>query len=176
MGVLSAVIVSPCVSAPLAGALLEISRSGDMVLGGSALFAMALGMGVPLMLVGVSEGACCRARAPGWSAVKKFFGLMLLAVAVWIVSPVLPPLASMLSWSLLAFGVALLLRRSWIAAALPLVVGIALLVGALAGSRDPLRPLAVFTDRYPPLGADGMDARRVAGRAANPAQRRRAGW
>ena len=145
MGVLSAIIVSPCVSAPLAGALLEISRSGDMVLGGSALFAMALGMGVPLMAVGLSEGALLP-RAGAWMvAVKKFFGLMLLAVAVWILSPVLPPLASMLAWSLLAFGVAALLRRSWIAAAFPTVVGVALLVGALAGSRDPLRPLAVFT-------------------------------
>jgi thioredoxin:protein disulfide reductase len=149
MGVLSAVIVSPCVSAPLAGALLEISRSGDMVLGGSALFAMALGMGVPLMLVGLSEGALLP-RAGAWMVgVKKFFGLMLLAVAVWILSPVLPPLAGMLSWSLLAFGVALLLRRSWIAAALPVVVGIAILVGALAGSRDPLHPLAVFTAGTP---------------------------
>jgi thioredoxin:protein disulfide reductase len=149
MGVLSAVIVSPCVSAPLAGALLEISRSGDMVLGGSALFAMALGMGVPLMLVGLSEGALLP-RAGAWMvAVKKFFGLMLLAVAVWILSPVLPPLAGMLAWSLLAFGVATLLRRSRVAAAFPFVVGIALLVGALAGSRDPLRPLAVFTAGTP---------------------------
>ena len=149
MGVLSAVIVSPCVSAPLAGALLEISRSGDVVLGGSALFAMALGMGVPLMLVGLSEGALLP-RAGAWMVgVKKFFGLMLLAVAVWILSPVLPPLAGMLLWSLLAFGLALLLRRSWILAALPVVVGLAILVGALAGSRDPLRPLAVFTTGTP---------------------------
>jgi thioredoxin:protein disulfide reductase len=149
MGVLSAVIVSPCVSAPLAGALLEISRSGDMVLGGSALFAMALGMGVPLMVVGVSEGALLP-RAGAWMvAIKKFFGLMLLAVAVWIVSPVLPPLAMMVAWSLLAFGLAALLRRSWIAAAFPLVVGAAILAGALAGSRDPLRPLAVFTAGTP---------------------------
>ena len=149
MGALSAVIVSPCVSAPLAGALLEISRSGDMVLGGSALFAMALGMGVPLMLVGLSEGALLP-RAGAWMvAVKRFFGLMLLAVAVWIVSPVLPPLAGMLAWSLLAFGVATLLRRSRVAAAFPLVAGIALLVGALAGSRDPLRPLAVFSAGTP---------------------------
>ena len=149
MGVLSAVIVSPCVSAPLAGALLEISRSGDMVLGGGALFAMALGMGVPLIAVGVSEGALLP-RAGAWMVgVKKFFGLMLLAVAVWILSPVLPPLASMLAWSLLAFAAASLLRRSWVAAAVPLVAGVALLVGALAGSRDPLRPLAVFTAGTP---------------------------
>ena len=149
MGVLSAVIVSPCVSAPLAGALLEISRSGDMLLGGSALFAMALGMGVPLMVVGVSEGALLP-RAGAWLvSVKKFFGLMLLAVAVWIVSPVLPPFATMLAWSALAFGLAALVRRSWVAAAFPMVVGAAILVGALAGSRDPLRPLAVFTAGTP---------------------------
>jgi thiol:disulfide interchange protein DsbD len=83
------------------------------------------------------------------AAVKKFFGLMLLAVAVWIVSPVLPPFVSMLAWSALAFGLAALLRRSWVAAAFPLVVGAAILVGALAGSRDPLRPLAVFTAGTP---------------------------
>jgi thiol:disulfide interchange protein DsbD len=82
-------------------------------------------------------------------AVKKFFGLMLLAVAVWILSPVLPPLAGMVAWSLLAFGVATLLRRSRVAAAFPFVVGLALLVGALAGSRDPLRPLAVFSAGTP---------------------------
>jgi thiol:disulfide interchange protein DsbD len=149
MGVLSAVIVSPCVSAPLAGALLEISRSGDMALGGGALFAMALGMGVPLMVVGVSEGALLP-RAGAWMvAIRKFFGLMLLAVAVWILSPVLPPFAGMLAWSALALGLAALLRRVPFAAALPAVFGVALLVGALAGSRDPLRPLAVFTAGTP---------------------------
>ncbi|MGQ0655431.1 MAG: protein-disulfide reductase DsbD [Betaproteobacteria bacterium] len=149
MGVLSAIIVSPCVSAPLAGALLEISRSGDMALGGSALFAMALGMGVPLMLLGVSEGALLP-RAGAWMlALKKFFGLMLLAVALWIVSPVLPPLIGMLAWSALLFGLAALLRRSWLAAAVPLVAALAILVGALAGSRDPVRPLAVFTAGTP---------------------------
>jgi thiol:disulfide interchange protein DsbD len=149
MGVLSAVIVSPCVSAPLAGALLEISRSGDMVLGGGALFAMALGMGVPLMVVGVSEGALLP-RAGAWMvAIRKFFGLMLLAVAVWILSPVLPPFAGMLAWSALALGLAALLRRVPLAAAFPAVFGVALLVGALAGSRDPLRPLAVFTAGTP---------------------------
>jgi thiol:disulfide interchange protein DsbD len=149
MGVLSAVIVSPCVSAPLAGVLLEISRSGDMILGASALFAMALGMGVPLMAVGVSEGALLP-RAGAWMvAVKKFFGLMLLAVAVWILSPVLPPLAGMLAWSALLFGLAGLLRRTWAAAAIPLLAAVAILAGALAGSRDPLRPLAVFASGTP---------------------------
>ena len=149
MGVLSAVIVSPCVAAPLAGALLYISQTRDVALGGAALFAMALGMGVPLVAVGVSEGALLPKAGAWMEAVKKFFGLMLLAVAVWILAPVLPPLANMLAWSLLLFAAATLLRRWWIAAAIPLVTGIALLVGALAGSRDPLRPLAVFTAGTP---------------------------
>ena len=94
MGVLSAIIVSPCVAAPLAGALLYISQSRDVVLGGSALFAMALGMGVPLIVVGVSEGAFLPKSGPWMEGVKKFFGVLLLAVAVWIVWPVLSPLIS----------------------------------------------------------------------------------
>jgi thiol:disulfide interchange protein DsbD len=149
MGVLSAVIVSPCVSAPLAGALLEISRSGDMALGGTALFAMALGMGLPLIAMGVSEGALLP-RAGAWMVtVRKFFGLMLLGVAVWILSPVLPPLAGMLAWSGLLFGLAALLWRFRIVATVPLIAAAAILVGALAGSRDPVRPLAVFTAGSP---------------------------
>lgn len=88
MGVLSAVIVSPCVAAPLAGALLYISQTKDVVLGGGALFAMAIGMGVPLVVVGVSEGAFLPKSGPWMNGVKKFFGVLLLAVAVWIVWPV----------------------------------------------------------------------------------------
>ncbi len=91
MGVLSAVIVSPCVAAPLAGALLYISQSRDVVLGGAALFAMALGMGVPLMAIGVSEGALLPKAGPWMNGVKKFFGVLLLAVAAWIVSPLFIP-------------------------------------------------------------------------------------
>ncbi len=94
MGVLSAIIVSPCVAAPLAGALLYISQTRDVVLGGGALFAMALGMGVPLVVVGVSEGAFLPKSGPWMVGVKKFFGVLLLAVAVWIVWPVLSPLIS----------------------------------------------------------------------------------
>jgi thiol:disulfide interchange protein DsbD len=87
MGVLSAVIMSPCVAAPLAGALLYISQTRDVALGGTALFAMALGMGLPLLAVGVSGGALLP-RAGRWmNAVKKFFGVLLLAVAVWIAAP-----------------------------------------------------------------------------------------
>ena len=161
MGVLSAVIVSPCVAAPLAGALLYISQTRDVALGGAALFAMALGMGVPLIAVGVSEGALLP-RAGAWmNGVRRFFGVLLLAVAIWVISPVLPPMVLMLAWSALFIGSAIFLRaldplppaasgwwRLWKAAGMvTLVVGVALLVGALSGSRDPLRPLAVLTQK-----------------------------
>jgi thiol:disulfide interchange protein DsbD len=159
MGVLSAVIVSPCVAAPLAGALLYISQTRDVLLGGAALFSMALGMGVPLIVVGVSEGALLP-RAGAWmTGVRRFFGVLLLAVAVWVISPVLPGAAVMLAWAALFIGSAMFLRaidplpasasgwqRLWkgfgVAA---LVVGVALVVGALSGSRDPLRPVAALS-------------------------------
>jgi thiol:disulfide interchange protein DsbD len=159
MGVLSAVIVSPCVAAPLAGALLYISQTRDVALGGAALFAMALGMGVPLIAVGVSEGELLP-RAGAWmESVRKFFGVLLLAVAIWVVSPVLPAVAVMLAWAALLIGAAMFLRaidplppaasgwwRLWKGVGIiALVAGVALLVGALSGGRDPLRPLAGLT-------------------------------
>ena len=87
MGVLSAVIMSPCVAAPLAGALLYISQTRDVALGGTALFAMALGMGLPLLAIGVSGGALLPKAGRWMNAVKKFFGVLLLAVAAWIAWP-----------------------------------------------------------------------------------------
>ncbi len=87
MGALSAVIVSPCVAAPLAGALLYIAQTRDVALGGAALFAMALGMGVPLLVIGVSEGALLPKSGPWLHRVKQFFGVLLLAVAAYIASP-----------------------------------------------------------------------------------------
>ena len=87
MGALSAVIVSPCVAAPLAGALLYIAQTRDVALGGAALFAMALGMGAPLVVVGISEGALLPKSGPWLNRVKYVFGVLLLVVAAWIVSP-----------------------------------------------------------------------------------------
>ncbi len=156
MGVLSAVIVSPCVAAPLAGALLYISQTRDVALGGAALFSMALGMGVPLIAIGVSEGALLPKAGAWMVGVRRFFGVLLLAVALWIVSPVIPAAAVMLAWAALLIGSAIFLRaldslppavsgwwRLWKAVGvIALVAGVALLVGALSGSRDPLRPLS----------------------------------
>jgi thiol:disulfide interchange protein DsbD len=150
MGLLSAVIVSPCVAAPLAGALLYISQTRDVLLGGTALFAMALGMGVPLIAVGVSEGALLPRAGPWMTGVRQFFGVLLLAVAVWVISPVLPPAMVMLLWAALVFGSALFLWRRWkLAAGAAMLLGVALAVGAFTGSRDPLRPLAALTGGAP---------------------------
>ncbi len=158
MGALSALIVGPCVAAPLAGALLYIGQSHNVVLGGAALFAMSLGMGVPLLLVGLSAGTLLP-RAGAWmGAVKGFFGVLLLGVAVWLVSPVVPPVVPMLAWAALLVVSAVYLhaldplppgasgfRKFWKGVGLLLLLGgAALLAGALSGSRDPLQPLAVF--------------------------------
>lgn len=155
MGALSAAIVGPCVAAPLAGALLYIAKTGDAVLGGSALFIMALGMGLPLVIVGTSARHLLPRPGPWMEAVKRFFGLILLGVAVWLVSPVIPPFVQMLAWAALLIIPAIFLRaldplppraHGWqkfgkgIGIFL-LLAGAALLLGAFAGSRDPLQPL-----------------------------------
>ena len=156
MGVFSAAIVSPCVAAPLAGALIYISQTRDVVLGGTALFAMSIGMGVPLVLVGVFEGAFLPKSGHWMRSVKHFFGVMLLAVAIWTVSPVLPVAVQMLAWATLLIGSAMALRaidplpqeaktitRLWKGVGfLALLTGAALAIGAFSGSRDLLRPLA----------------------------------
>src|SRR5207247_631367 len=90
MGALSAAIVAPCVAAPLAGALLYIGQTRDAVLGGTALFSMAIGMGVPLVLVGVSEGLLLPRSGQWMHAVRQFFGVLVLAVAICIIAPVIP--------------------------------------------------------------------------------------
>ena len=101
MGALSALIVGPCVAAPLAGALLYISQTRDVVIGGSALFAMATGMSVPLLLVGVSAGSLLPRAGPWMESIKRLFGVLLIAVALWTVSPVIPAWAQMLAWAAL---------------------------------------------------------------------------
>ncbi len=168
MGALSAAIVSPCVAAPLAGALLYISQTRDIALGGTALFALALGMGVPLILVGTFEGALLPKAGAWMEGVKKFFGVLLLAVAIWIVSPVLPEQVVLLLWAALAIGVAVFLhaidrlpdgasgyaRLGKAVGVLALVWGVVLAIGAAAGSRDPLQPLAALRSGSAPAHAE----------------------
>lgn len=148
MGAVSALIVGPCVAAPLAGALVYISQTRDVVLGGAALFAMAVGMSIPLLLVGLSAGALLP-RAGAWmDSVKIFFGVLMLAMAVWLVSPVMPPAVTMLAWGLLGLGyAAFLIKRSRHAvsvtvAALFVLLGGLQLTGLATGGRDPLAPVA----------------------------------
>ena len=156
MGAISALIVGPCVTAPLAGALAYIAQTRDAVTGGSALLAMALGMGVPLVLVGVGAGNLLP-RAGRWmEATKRFFGFLLLGVAIWMVTPVLPAWLIMALWAALllvaavflgafdalgaeARGVARLGKGLGVLAAL---AGAILLLGLASGGRDPLQPLA----------------------------------
>jgi len=156
MGALSALIVGPCVAAPLAGALLYIGQTGDAVFGGAALFIMALGMGAPLIAVGTAGGSLLPRTGPWMEGVKKAFGVLLLATAVWLVSPVVPAVVPMLAWAALLIIPAIYLhaldplpphakgwQRFWKGVGIVmLLTGAALLVGALAGSRDPLQPLA----------------------------------
>jgi thiol:disulfide interchange protein DsbD len=156
MGALSALIVGPCVAAPLAGALLYIGQTGDAVLGGTALFVMALGMGAPLIAVGVAGGSLLPKTGPWMEGVKKGFGVLLLATAVWLVSPVIAPVVAMLAWATLLIIPAIFLhaldplpphakgwQRFWKGIGIVmLLTGAALLVGALAGNRDPLQPLS----------------------------------
>ena len=163
MGALSAAIVSPCVAAPLAGALLYISQTRDALLGGTALFSMAIGMGVPLVLVGVSEGVLLPRSGQWMHAVRQFFGVLLLAVAIWIVAPVIPAAAQMLLWAGVLVGSGVFLgalepipqggsgwrRLSKAVGILALLAGAAQGIGALSGAHDPLRPLAGLFARSP---------------------------
>lgn len=156
MGGVSALVVGPCVAAPLAGALVYISQTQDVVLGGLALFAMALGMSVPLLLVGVSAGSLLP-RAGAWmERVKQVFGMMLLGVAIWMVSPVLPAAAHMLLWAVWLLTASALLgvfgavtpqhSRTPVAARASgaglAALAVVLLVGASSGGQSVLQPLA----------------------------------
>ena len=156
MGVVSAVIVGPCIAAPLAGALLYISQTRDAALGGAALFAMAVGMGVPLLVVGVTAGTLLRRAGPWTQSIKRFFGVTMLGLAIYIVSPVISLVAQQLLWASLlivsamfvhaidplpvdAAAVRRLLKGFGV---IGLLAGVALLIGALSGSHDLLQPLS----------------------------------
>ncbi len=158
MGALSAIIVSACVAAPMAGALLYISQTHDAVLGGMALFAMGMGMGLPLLLIGTSAGTLLPKVGAWMEAVQRFFGVLLLAVAIWIISSLIPLGIQMLLWATLLVLSAIYMQaldalphnaggwhKLWKGIGiLALLLGIAYLIGALSGARDILRPLAAL--------------------------------
>lgn len=159
MGFLSALIVGPCVTAPLIGVLGFIAMTGDAVLGGSVLFALSIGMGLPLLAIGVGLGSWLP-RAGAWmDGVKAVFGVGLLALAIWMLERVLPGAVTMLLWGGLLVGSGVFLGAltrlepatpGWrkLGQALGLVLltlGLAQFIGAAAGGKDWLRPLAPFT-------------------------------
>lgn len=158
MGALSAIIMGPCVAAPLAGALLYIGQTHDALLGGVALFALAMGMGAPLLLIGTSAGVLLPKAGAWMEAVKRFFGVMLLALAIWIVQPLLPIGVQMLLWAALLIFSGIYLHAldslphnasGWHKlfkgiGLFALLLGVAYLIGALSGAHDILRPLGTI--------------------------------
>ena len=156
MGALSALIVGPCVAAPLAGALLYISQTGDVLLGGLALFAMAWGMGAPLLLMGASAGKLMPRAGTWMEGVKQFFGVLLFATAWWMVTPLLPTWLQILGWAILVLFSAVLLRtfealgtEAGFSGMLRKTVGLLLtllcfiwLLGIASGGRSLLQPLS----------------------------------
>ncbi|HJV61243.1 MAG TPA: protein-disulfide reductase DsbD [Albitalea sp.] len=158
MGGVSALIVSPCVAAPLAAALVFLSQTRDVWLGGSALFSLAAGMSLPLLLVGASAGALLPKAGAWMNDVKRLFGVLLIAVAVWTIQPVLPAQLALALWGALLVGTAAALWQGQHAGrhaagrrlrqalmALFGLFGALQLIGAASGGTDPLQPLAHLT-------------------------------
>ena len=155
MGLLSALIVGPCVAAPLAGALIYIGQTGDALLGGLALFALSMGMGAPLIAIGTSAGKLMP-RAGAWmDVIKAIFGVMLLGVAIWMLERIIQATTAMLLWAILFIVSSIYMgaleglkaestgwNRLWKGLGLILFAyGMLLLVGASAGGKDMLQPL-----------------------------------
>ncbi len=155
MGCLSTLIVGPCVAAPLAGALIYIGQTGDATLGGLALFALGMGMGAPLLLIGVSAGKLLPKVGPWMNVTKSVFGVGLLAVAIWLMERIVPVTVTMVLWALLLIIPAVYMsaldalpvdasgwRKLWKGTGLfMLTYGILMLVGVASGSKNILQPL-----------------------------------
>nr|WP_228712015.1 protein-disulfide reductase DsbD [Halarcobacter ebronensis] len=152
MGFLSALIVGPCVAPPLAGALVYIGQTGDAFLGGAALFVMSLGMGAPLLLIGLGAGKYMP-KPGGWMEdVTKIFGIVMLGVAIWMLDRVLEATIIMYLWAILLIGTALYLKifehiLVKVLTTVVLIYGILLFVGAVSGATNPLKPLDKFTSK-----------------------------
>jgi len=156
MGVLSALIVGPCVTAPLVGALIYIGQTGDTILGGAALFCLGLGMGAPLLVIGTSAGKILPRAGMWMEAVKGIFGVLMLAVAIWLLARILSPLITQLLWALLLIVSAVYMgalrqhnkdttqwQLLWKGLGLALMlVGFLMVVGASTGKSNLLSPLA----------------------------------
>jgi len=159
MGFLSALIVGPCVAAPLAGALIYIGQTGDALLGGVALFALSIGMGIPLVAIGTSAGKFMPRPGVWMDSVKSIFGIMLIGVSIWMISRILDENISMMLWGALAIFVAINIgalepirgrcirchrANKKALGIIILLYGMSLLLGGMSGAKDPLHPLDPF--------------------------------
>lgn len=159
MGFLSALIVGPCVAAPLAGALIYIGQTGDALLGGAALFALSIGMGIPLIAIGTSAGKFMPRPGVWMDTVKSIFGVMLIGVSIWMISRILDENISMMLWGALAVFVAINIgalepirgrcikcgrANKKALGIIILLYGMSLLLGGMSGAKDPLHPLDPF--------------------------------
>ena len=180
MGALSSLIVGPCVAAPLAGALIYIGQTGNAVLGGSALFAMGLGMGMPLLLLGASAGKLLPKAGTWLYATKAVFGVIMLAVAVWMLSRILPPAIIIVLWAMLLILPAIYLKaidplpeqcsgwhKLWKGIGLMMLAyGLLLLIGFSMGNNNPLKPLQGLGVNNAQAAEQGLIFKRVASLAA----------
>jgi thiol:disulfide interchange protein DsbD len=150
MGFLSALIVGPCVAPPLAGALVYIGQTGDAILGGMALFVLSLGMGIPLLLIGLGAGKFMP-KPGGWmESITRIFGIVMLGVAIWLLDRVLNANVIMFLWSFLLLGTTIYLKiyKHILFQLITLVIfllGVILFTGAISGATNPLNPLEKFT-------------------------------
>ncbi len=167
MGLLSALIVGPCVAPPLGGAILFISATGDALLGGLALFVMSLGMGMPLLLVGIGAGKFMP-KPGGWMIkISQVFGIMMLGMAIFMLERILPEGVALILWGMLFIGTSLYLGlfdmvspsnigtyASKIAAIIFLAYGLSLYMGAISGATSMMRPFERFTGDRSVNGCD----------------------
>ena len=174
MGFLSALIVGPCVAAPLAGALIYIGQTGDAALGGMALFALSMGMGAPVLVIGTSAGKLLPRAGPWMVPVKAVFGVVLLGVAVYFLERIVPAWVTMLCWAALLIVAAVYMgaldsltpltngwRRLWKGiGAVMLIYGVLLMVGAASGGKDVFRPLQGLTATHADQAAE-LQFRRI---------------
>lgn len=158
MGVLSTLIVSPCITAPLIGVLTYISKTGNAILGGVALFSMGLGSGIPLLIIGTSGGKLLPKAGPWMNQIKSLFGFLLLAIAIWLISRVISSHLTMYLWAILFIFAAVYmgaltgLPKTWLGklgkgiSLVVLIYGFLLAIGAVLGNTNPLSPITIKTN------------------------------
>lgn len=175
MGALSALIVSPCVAAPLAGALIYIGQTHDVVLGGLALFSLSIGMSIPLLLIGASAGHVLPKAGPWMTAVRDFFGFVMLCLAIYLISPVIPSSLQMLLWAALLIIPAIYLRaidplptnaspieRLFKGVGIILLaLGVTMIIGATSGAKSPLNPLSGIVSKQASSSNSGLSFKRI---------------